>query len=123
MNSISSSRSLGLFLLLFMLSAASFAASNSKEITFEKTTKVGTTDLQPGTYKVVWKGTGPTVEVDFWQNKKVVVTTSAKLENNRSGYDSAVQTSDVSSDSAILREIDFKNTELVFVTGDSSSGN
>ena len=121
MKSIPSTCSLALF--LFLLPAASFAASNSKEITFDKATKVGTTQLQPGTYKVVWKGTGSAVEVDFLQNKKVVATTSAKLENNRSGYDSAVQTSDVNSDSAILREIDFKNTELVFATDDTSSGN
>lgn len=123
MKSILSTRSLGLFLLLVLLSAASFAASNSKEITFDKTTKVGTTDLQPGTYKVTWKGTGPTVEVDFLQDRKVVASTSAKLENNQSGYDSAVQTSDVNSGSAILREIDFKKTGLVFATEDNSSGN
>lgn len=123
MKSVPSTRSLALLMLLSVLPAASFAASNSKEITLDKTTKVGTTDLQPGTYKVAWKGTGPTVEVDFLQNRKVVASTSAKLENNQSGYDSAVQTSAVNSDSAILREIDFKKTQLVFATGDSSSGN
>lgn len=123
MKAIPSTRSFALLLLLSVLPAASFAASNSKEITFDKTIKVGTTDLQPGTYKVAWKGTGPTVEVDFWQNRKVVATTSAKLQNNQSGYESAVQTSDVNSGSAILREIDFKNSELVFGTEDTSSGN
>lgn len=123
MKSVSSTRSLALFLLLFMLPAASFAASNSKEITFDKTTKVGTTELEPGTYKVAWKGTGPTVDVDFSKNNKVVASTTAKLGSNRSGYDSAVQVRTVNSDSAILETIDFKNAELVFPTEDAPSGN
>ena len=123
MKSVSSTRSLALFLLLLMLSAASFAASNSKEITFDKTTKVGTTELEPGTYKVVWKGTGPTVDVDFSKNNKVVASTTAKLESNRSGYDFAVQVRTVNSDSAILQTIDFKNAELVFPAEDAPSGN
>jgi len=110
-------------LLLFMLPLASFAAANSKEITFDRTIKVGTTELAPGTYKVAWKGTGAAAEVDFWQNKKVVASTTAKVENNRSGYDSAVQVRNVNSDSAILQEIDFKNTQLVFSSEDAPSGN
>jgi hypothetical protein len=106
-----------------MLPLASFAAANSKEVTFDKTIKVGTTELAPGTYKVAWKVTGATAEVDFWQNKKVVASTTAKLENNRSEYDAAVQVRNVNSDSAVLQEIDFKNAQLVFSSEDTSSGN
>ena len=123
MKSTSSTRSLALFLVLLMLPAASFAASNSKEITFDKTTKVGTTELEPGTYKVVWNGTGQTVDVSFSKNKKVVASTTAKVESNQSGYDFAVLVRKVNPDSAILQKIDVKSTELVFSTEDAPSGN
>ena len=123
MKSISSSRSLAFLLLLFMLPAASFAASNSKQVTFDKTTKVGTTDLAPGTYKVAWNGTGSTVNVDFSQGKKVVASTTAKLANNQSGNSFSVSVQTEDSGAAILQKIDYKTTELVFSAESAPSGN
>jgi len=109
-----STRTLTFIALLFVLPVASFAAKNSKEVTFADVTKVGTTDVQPGTYRVEWNGAGPEVKVDFWQSKKLVATTSAKLVNSRSEFDSAIQTRRLNADSVILDELEYKNFQLVF---------
>ena len=118
-----SSRTYLLTLLLLGLSITAFAAKNSKEVTFDKTTKVGNTDLQPGTYRVAWSGTGPQVEVDFSQNKKNVATAAAKLVTAPSEYDSAIRVRDEGGVSAVLEELDFKNLQLVFLQQDQPSGN
>jgi hypothetical protein len=119
---LKSTHTLAFLLLSFMLPVASFAATHNKEITLDKATKVGATELQPGTYKVSWNGNGPNVEVDFLKNRKVVANTTAKLGNAQGGIDS-VQTRTLDADSAILEELDFKNTQLVFPTMDQQSGN
>ena len=87
--------------LLVALSVQSFAAGRTKEITLDKRTKVGKVELQPGTYKVAWSGTGPNVEVNFSKDRQVVARAAAKLANVRSELDSAVQTRNVDSGSAI----------------------
>ena len=110
------------FALLLTLPVAVFAAKNRKEITFDKTTKIGATELQPGTYTVAWSGTGPEVQVEFSQNKKNVVGTTAKLVNAPGPYDSAVQTRNEGNDSAVLEEIDFKNLQLIFPQTEQPSG-
>lgn len=110
-------------LFLLALPVASFAAKNSKEITFDKTTKVGNTELQPGTYRVAWSGTGPQVEVDFSHNRKSVASTTAKLVNASSQYDSAIRVRSEGSDSAVLEELDFKHLQLVFSQLDQPTGN
>ena len=121
-NSLKSTHTLSFLLLSVMLPIASFAATHSKEITLDKATKVGATELQPGTYKVSWNGTGPNVEVDFLKNRQVVASTTAKLGNTQGQVDS-MQTRTVSPDTAVLEELDFKNTQLVFPTADQQSGN
>ena len=118
-----SSRTLLFALFLLALPAALFAAKNSKEITLDKTTKVGSTELQPGTYRVEWNGTGPQVQVNFSQDKKNVATTTAKLVNARSPYESAVQVQTDGNNAAVLQEIDFKNLQLIFPQSDQPSGN
>lgn len=110
-------------LLLFTLPVVSFAAKNSKEVTFDKVTKVGNAELQPGTYRVAWNGTGPQVEVDFSHNGKNVTSTTAKLVNGPSEYDSAIRLRTGANDSTVLEEIDFRNQQLVFSQPEQPSGN
>lgn len=117
-----STRILASALLLLALPVASFAAKNSKNVTFDQTTQVGNTELQPGTYKVSWNGTGSQVEVDFSQNKKTVASTTAQIVNAPGPYDSAVQVSKETGNS-VLEELDFKNLELVFRQSNQPSGN
>jgi len=111
------------FLLLFMLSIASFAATTNKEITLYDTTKIGAAELKPGNYKVAWKGNGPDVDVDFLKNNKVVASATAKLGNARSEVNSVHTTHAGDGGFAILEELDFKNTQLVFAGADEHSGN
>jgi len=116
-------RVLGLILLVVAIPVASFAAKNSKEITLDQTTKVGSTELQAGTYRVTWDGSGPQVEVDFSQNRKTVASSTANLVNARSDYPSAVQVRTESDNSTVLEEIDFNKMKLVFPQSESPSGN
>jgi hypothetical protein len=110
-------------LLLLSLPMQSFGATHNKEVTLGETTRVGNVELQPGVYKIAWNGTGTNVEVDFWRDRKVVASANAELVNGPSQLDSAVQTREVSSGSAILEEIDFKNMQLKFSQGDQAAGN
>jgi hypothetical protein len=110
-------------LLLLALPMQSFGATHNKEVTLGETTQVGNAELEPGIYKIVWNGTGTNVEVDFWKDRKVVASATATLVNGPSALDSAVQTREVSSGSAILEEIDFKNMQLKFSQGDQPAGN
>jgi hypothetical protein len=109
-------------LLAFIFSLPSFAATRSKEITLSQTTRIGTAELKPGTYRVAWNGNGPDVEVDFLKDRKVVLTTNAKLGHARNERDS-INTRRTTPDSEILEELDFKNAQLVFSETDHSSGN
>jgi hypothetical protein len=110
-------------LLLLSLPMASFGATYNKEVTLGATTRVGNVDLQPGDYKIAWNGSGTNVEVDFWKGRKIVASATAKVENGASVFDSAVQTRNSDSGSAILEEIDFKNMQLKFSQGDQPAGN
>ena len=70
--------------------------------------QVGSTQLEPGNYKVQWNGAGPTVNVDILQNNKTVATTSAKLVGYTSGYDAVVtEPAANQSQAKTLEEIDF----------------
>ena len=109
-------------LLSIMFSLPSFAATRNKEITLSQTTRIGTAELKPGTYRVAWNGNGPDVAVAFFKDRKVVITTNAKLGHARNERDS-IHFHETNSDSAILEELDFKNIQLVFSEADHSSGN
>ncbi len=76
---------------LLLLPASAFARDkNEGNLKLFDTVRVGSTQLQPGNYKVEWNGARPTVNVDILQDKKTVATTSAKLVGYTSGYDEVV---------------------------------
>jgi hypothetical protein len=93
-----------------LLPLSAFAAQkNGGKITLFEPATVGSTRLDPGTYKVEWTGTGSAVQVSFLQNKKTVATTTAELKtNNREVTQDAVvlKVNDNSSPKQIA-EIDF----------------
>ena len=109
------------FLFLLALPVASFA-KNSKEVTFDTPVKVGDTQLDAGTYKVTWTGTGSQVEVSFSQNGNNVATATAQLSNEPGPYDSAIQIDKRDDGSEVLMELDFKNFELIFSNQIQPSG-
>src|ERR1700726_2443209 len=53
------------FILAFLPLAANAASQNSAHVVLDSNVTVGTTELPKGTYKVVWTGTDPNVQVTF----------------------------------------------------------
>ena len=64
------------FIFAILPFAANAASKNTANIVLDSNVTVGTTDLPKGSYKVVWSGTDPNVQVTF---------TNRNLEQNRSG--------------------------------------
>jgi plasmid replication initiation protein len=64
-------------LILASLSIPAFAAKNAQSITLMTTTKIASTQLSAGDYKVSWTGSGSAVQVTFTQKGKTVATISA----------------------------------------------
>ena len=53
------------FILAFLPFAANAASKNSANVVLNNNVTVGSTELPKGTYKVVWTGTDPNVQVTF----------------------------------------------------------
>jgi hypothetical protein len=60
---------------------SAFAASNSHKSSFEisAATQVNGTTLPAGEYTAQWEGSGPTVQVNIMQGKKVLATVAAQV--------------------------------------------
>ena len=72
---VSKSVVMGLALLL----ASSAFAATKVNLTLSNTTTVNGTKLKAGEYKLEWEGTGPNVEVNVLQGKKVIAKVPAKV--------------------------------------------
>jgi hypothetical protein len=104
-------RLIGSAMMLAMLSVPALAAKNSQSVTVPETVKAGSAQLAPGNYDVSWTGTGPTVQVTFTLNKKVVATVPAKLveqPNRNEGLET-----DSQGGVEVLHTILMKNMSLV----------
>jgi hypothetical protein len=64
--------------LALLLTSSAFAATKAN-LTLNNPTTVNGTKLKAGEYKLEWDGTGPNVQVNVLQGKKVVVTVPAKV--------------------------------------------
>lgn len=80
MKSLSFSRII-LATLALVLATSAFAASDSHKSTFEigDATQVNGTTIPAGEYTAQWEGSGPTVQVNILQGKKVVATVPAQV--------------------------------------------
>jgi hypothetical protein len=105
---------LSTFALLFSLSA--FARDkNQHSVDIPDTLQVGSTQLQPGTYKVEWQGTGPSVQVTFLQNGKAVATVPGTLTSNKDQpAQNDIVTDTTSSNTKTLAKIDIGHDTLAF---------
>jgi hypothetical protein len=67
--------------LVLALTTSAFAASDSHKSSFEisAATQVNGTTLPAGEYTAQWEGSGPTVQVNIMQGKKVVATAPAQV--------------------------------------------
>jgi|SRR5277367_2964012 len=90
---------------------------NQRSVEIPEAVQVGGTQLEPGTYKVSWQGTGPAVQVTFLSHGKAVATVPGTLKTN----DSQVTEDAIQTDLAnkTLYEIDFRRDKeaLVFQSG------
>jgi ABC-type enterochelin transport system substrate-binding protein len=67
--------------LVLALATSAFAASDSHKSSFEisTATQVNGTTLPAGEYTAQWEGSGPTVQVNIMQGKKVVASAPAQV--------------------------------------------
>lgn len=105
----------GYALLFASLSIPALAARNSQTITLSDTTRVGSTQLAAGDYKVSWTGTAPNVQVTITAKGKPSVTVPAKLVDVKNGH-VALQT-DTQGGVRVLQTIQLDNENLV-LTGE-----
>lgn len=101
-----------------LASLAAFAENRAEHnVTITDPIQIGSTQLEPGHYKVAWEGVGPRVQVQFLRDGKTVASSDAQLvsQNQKSLYDDVV-TIKTGATASSLKEIDFHNqTEsLVF---------
>jgi hypothetical protein len=87
---------------------------NSEHVTFSASTMVTGTLLEPGTYNVVWEGTGPHVQVTFEKGLKTVLITGAEVISETSPYDGAIVIRTREDKTQFLQKIRWRNKALVF---------
>jgi hypothetical protein len=90
---------------------------NQHSVDIQDSVQVGTTQLQPGTYKVEWQESGPAVNVKFVQNGKTVATAPATLKTNAQVTADSVVLQNVSAQQKRLEEIDFRKQKQTLVFG------
>ncbi len=97
---------------ILMLPLSALAASkNSSNVEIPDKVVVNGKQIQPGTYKVEWNGTGPNVEVSILQGHKTVAQAPARLVNGT--YEQqAIVTHQNNSGANVLDQIQLKNKEL-----------
>lgn len=110
-----------LFIAVAITSSMAIAkdSKDSEHITLSDSVMVAGTQLKAGDYRVTWEGTGPVVQVTFKHGDKVLVTAPARLVNESSPYDGAIQMKTVGTDARVLEGIQWKKKALVF---DQTSG-
>src|SRR5437868_14685572 len=102
-----------------VLSLGAFAASGtvSKSFDFSHAVQINGRQLPPGFYRLKWDGTGPDVQVQFTQGKKVIATAPAKVVPVNSKYDNdaaVVQPDGQGARSLVETRFGGKSYKLVF---------
>jgi|SRR5271167_384000 len=90
---------------------------NQHSVQIPDSLQVGSAKLEPGNYKVEWKGTGPEIQVNFVRDGKIVATVPGTLNaNDNHVVQDAIVTDTASS---ILKEIDFGHDKESVIFGQS----
>ncbi len=77
--------------------------------------------LQPGEYKIHWNGTGDNVQVQFYQGKKEVASTPAKVISQSNSTIPAITMRSTQDGSKTVNEIDLSKVTLEFPQGTESA--
>jgi hypothetical protein len=102
------------FILGLLPFAANAASQNSAHIVLDSSVTVGTTELPKGTYKVVWTGTDPNVQVTF-TNGNWTKTVPAHIVEGRNNIEAEM--TDVKNNKTFLTALEFRNATLQFGDG------
>ena len=118
-----SNTSKGLLLgLALLLATSAFAANNKGSLMVSDPVTVSGKSLAAGEYSVKWEGTGPNVELNILQGKKVVATIPARLidlDRSAPGNTSVVKRN--GDGSKTLSEIRFAGKKYALALGDESA--
>jgi hypothetical protein len=99
------------FILASLPFAANAASKNTGHVVLSNTVTVGNTEVPKGSYKVVWTGTDPNVQVTFTSGKWSK-TVPAHLIETRNDPES--QSITVKGDKTILTGLELHDATLVF---------
>ena len=117
-----SNTSKGLLLGLALLLATSAFAANKGSLQVSDTVNVSGKSLAAGEYNVKWEGSGPNVELNILQGKKVVATIPARLidlDRSAPGNTSVIKRNE--DGSKTLSEIRFAGKKYALALGDESA--
>src|SRR5579862_5884490 len=111
-----------------LLPGVSFAKTpDHGTMRIDQAVEIGSTQLQPGTYKVEWNGTGPDVHVTIMQHNQTLVSTTAQLKtNDNAASQDAVITMPAPNNNSEkeISEIDFsKHKEALIFNSNGVNGN
>jgi len=110
--------------LALMLAGSAFAASGSHKENFQisSPTQVNGTELPAGDYQARWEGSGPSVQVNIMQGKKVVATVPAQvLELDQASYSSETEIKNASSGDRELTALRFSGKKYALDLGSESA--
>jgi hypothetical protein len=102
------------FILAFLPLAANAASPNSAHVVLDSNVTVGTTELPKGTYKVVWTGTDPNVQVTFTSGNWTK-TVPAHIVEGRNNMEAEM--TDVKDNKTFLTGLELHNATLQFADG------
>ena len=105
------------FILASLPFAANAASKNSAHVVLDNAVTVGNTAVPKGSYKVMWTGTDPNVQVTF-TNGKWSKTVPAHLVEVRNNPES--QSVTVKGDKTFLTGLKFHDATLVFGDGNQA---
>src|ERR1035437_8877149 len=89
---------------------------NQHSVEIPNAVQVGGKQLEPGSYKVDWQGTGPEIQVNFVRDGKTIATVPGTLKTNDAQVVDDIVTDTTSANAKTLKEIDFSRDKesLIF---------
>jgi len=102
------------FIFAILPFAANAASKNSANVVLDSNVTVGTTELPKGSYKVVWSGTDPNVQVTFTSHN-LTKTVPAQIVEGRNNLEAEL--TDSKDNKTILTALQLKDATLKFGEG------
>ena len=113
----------GLLLGVTLLLATGASAASKGSLKLNEAVSVNRTQLAKGEYEIMWEGTGPNVELNVVQSKKIVATVPARLvELNHPGPGQGYGTRKEEDGTTSLTAIYFSGKKYELAIGKGSAG-